>query len=241
MKNKCTSFIFSFLFISTFSFANTTDSTQTNSNKSIFETTNQQRLEIQKEKVEKIDRNYNRDSKELKPDDYKNPTTAMWLSALLPGAGQIYNQEYWYIRVPVIWGGGFLLYNWYNQSNDLYEEHNKLYNDFYYLKIQKGQNAKANYTFTGRYSYLNSASSVDVEVMLNYFESRRDYYLEKRESAMIFLGLTYFAQIIDAYVVAKFLTFDIDENVELRVQPASVAFDPIEDRESISFGLQLKF
>ncbi len=30
-----------------------------------------------------------------------NPRTALWLSALLPGAGQIYNRAYW--KAPVVW------------------------------------------------------------------------------------------------------------------------------------------
>jgi len=31
-----------------------------------------------------------------------NPRTALWLSVLLPGAGQIYNRAYW--KAPLVWG-----------------------------------------------------------------------------------------------------------------------------------------
>ena len=36
--------------------------------------------------------------------DYPNPRKAALLS-IIPGGGQIYNKKWWYVKVPVIWGG----------------------------------------------------------------------------------------------------------------------------------------
>jgi hypothetical protein len=63
----------------------------------------------------------------------KSPLTAVLMSAVLPGAGQIYNQSYF--KAPIIWGAaGLLVYGWfYNQ--DRYKEYRDLYlqteNNFY--------------------------------------------------------------------------------------------------------------
>jgi hypothetical protein len=57
----------------------------------------------------------------------KSPWTAVLMSAVVPGAGQIYNESYW--KAPLIWGlTGWLVYNWvdnnknYKSNRDLYAQ-----------------------------------------------------------------------------------------------------------------------
>jgi hypothetical protein len=79
-----------------------------------------------------------------------HPTKSAWLavglSALVPGAGQIYDESYW--KVPVIWGvGGYWIYEWgqlnnkYHEYGDLYDQtHNQTYQsvrDFYHDERDK--------------------------------------------------------------------------------------------------------
>src|SRR5438552_132453 len=46
----------------------------------------------------------------------KSPWLAVGLSAALPGAGQLYDENYW--KVPVIWGlGGYWIYEWVKLNN----------------------------------------------------------------------------------------------------------------------------
>jgi len=55
----------------------------------------------------------------------KSPWTAVLWSAVIPGAGQIYNESYW--KAPIIWGVlGWLGYNWV-QNNNSYNEYKDLY------------------------------------------------------------------------------------------------------------------
>jgi hypothetical protein len=55
----------------------------------------------------------------------KSPWTAVLMSAVIPGAGQIYNESYW--KAPIIWGIlGWLGYNWV-QNNNSYKENKNLY------------------------------------------------------------------------------------------------------------------
>ena len=67
----------------------------------------------------------------------KSPWTAVLLSAVVPGAGQIYNESYW--KAPLIWGiSGWLVYNWI-QNNKNYKENSNLYlqtNEAPYQKLR---------------------------------------------------------------------------------------------------------
>lgn len=55
----------------------------------------------------------------------KSPWTAVLMSAVIPGAGQIYNESYW--KAPIIWGlAGWLVYNWV-QNNNSFKENKNLY------------------------------------------------------------------------------------------------------------------
>lgn len=55
----------------------------------------------------------------------KSPWTAVLMSAVIPGTGQIYNESYW--KAPIIWGlAGWLVYNWV-QNNNSFKENKNLY------------------------------------------------------------------------------------------------------------------
>ncbi|NWF90765.1 MAG: hypothetical protein HXY50_15065 [Ignavibacteriaceae bacterium] len=55
----------------------------------------------------------------------KSPWTAVLLSAVIPGAGQIYNESYF--KAPIVWGiSGWFVYNWI-QNNSNYKDNSDLY------------------------------------------------------------------------------------------------------------------
>lgn len=55
----------------------------------------------------------------------KSSWTAVLMSGVVPGAGQIYNESYW--KAPLIWGiGGWLVYNWV-QNNKSFKENRDLF------------------------------------------------------------------------------------------------------------------
>jgi hypothetical protein len=116
---------------------------------------------------------------------HKSPWGAIGRSAIIPGWGQIYNESYW--KVPVVWGFlGYFFYIW-NDSNQLYWDWKKRYSESL-------ENSR-----TGNLSFRN----------------KRDFYRDQRDEFAVYIGLTYFLNLVDAYVDAHLFDFTVKENIFL--------------------------
>lgn len=128
----------------------------------------------------------------------KSTLLAMGLSAVLPGAGQIYNESYW--KTPIILGlGGWFVYEWI-QYNNLYRDYRDQYN--------------ASITPT----VLNGNSRL---------KDVREFYRDERDGFAWYLGLLYAVNILDAFVDASLFDFHKDSKVILQAfpQPTGVALN----------------
>ena len=112
----------------------------------------------------------------------KSPMGAFWRSALLPGWGQFYNESYW--KIPIIWGvSGWFVYMWIDRNNQ-YQNYKDLY-------LQS----------------LNTASFENLG-----YKKLRDFYRDDRDLFALYIGITYFLNLIDAYVDAHLFDFDVSIN-----------------------------
>lgn len=146
------------------------------------------------------------------------PKKAALLSAVLPGAGQIYNKKYW--KLPLVYGAlgtaGFLFVNnryWYQQYrtayiNDL--DTNNAISQFALQGISTGQ--------------LREAADA----------SRRNM-----EYAAIGFALVYVLQLVDATVDAHLFHFDVTDDLSLNWQPAT--FRRSFGTQQYGLALQLNF
>jgi hypothetical protein len=126
-----------------------------------------------------------------------NPNRAAILSAVLPGAGQAYNKQYW--KIPLIYGG-FVALGHYTRYND------RLYKSFrsaYAAETDVDPNTVNPYPVSG--DVLNFNSQI----------LRRD-----RDYLMIMTALFYLINIADAHISAHLHEFQINEALSMRVQPA---------------------
>lgn len=125
----------------------------------------------------------------------KSPWGAVGRSALLPGWGQIYNESYW--KVPIFLGafGGFL-YGW------------SFYNDQYWK-------------YAGLYQDSITESNPNGDSGLR---QDRDFYRDERDTFMIYLVLTYFLNLVDAYVDAHLFDFDVSENFQINSKQLNMRF-----------------
>ncbi len=122
----------------------------------------------------------------VSPPETKSTTLAMVLSAVLPGAGQVYTGRYW--KIPIIWGFGVYFGSQWNKANNLYNDASERYE----LSLKQGVNA-------GR---------GDAQVRYE-----RDFYHDERDRFAFYIALTYALNIIDAYVGASLYNFDVSDDL----------------------------
>ncbi len=117
---------------------------------------------------------------------FKSPATAIILSAILPGAGQVYTGRYW--KVPLIVGFGAYFVNMWIKMDNHYTESR----DAYSASVAAG------------------AGNGQGDSRLLY---ERDFYRDERDRFGFYVALTYLLNIIDAYVGASLYDFDVGDNL----------------------------
>ncbi len=121
----------------------------------------------------------------------KSPTTAMLLSGVCPGAGQVYNGSYW--KTPIILGLGiYFVSEWLNNNRRADD-----YRQQFDLSVQTLP------------PYGNTR-----------LRDLREFYKDQRDSFTWYFFILYVLNIVDAYVDASLYGFDVSPTLSLRGLPA---------------------
>jgi len=130
-----------------------------------------------------------------------SPKKAALLSAVLPGAGQVYNKKYW--KLPIIYAGaaGLVYSLQFNQSRYV------KYRDAYKYRIDDDATTVDDYV--GIYSDDN-------------LNTLQQYYHRYRDLTVIGFAALYALNIIDASVDAHLFTFNVSDDLSLNVQPTLI-------------------
>jgi hypothetical protein len=120
----------------------------------------------------------------------KSPGMAMLYSALLPGAGQVYNESYW--KAPIIVGFGVYFVSMWLHNNRLYEDY--------------------------RDQYIASITPEDPNGNTN-LQSLREFYRDQRDTFTWYFFILYFLNIADAYVDASLYDFNVGDDLSIRLMP----------------------
>ncbi len=144
-----------------------------------------------------------------------DPIKSLWYSALMPGAGQIYNRKYW--KLPIIVGGFMGLAYGISFNSRYYTDYSNAYRDAY----SSDPNANSYINFLP-YSYRNNKEWIEKnkEWIRSSLKSRKDYYRRNRDLCIVGMLAVYGLAIIDAYVDAQLYNFDISPDVSLKLSPA---------------------
>lgn len=138
-----------------------------------------------------------RAKKEVKKAIYGKARTAAIMSAVIPGAGQAYNKDYW--KMPLVYaalgGLGYWAYN-----------NNKEYK--YY-----SNNLRAMYDDDP--NTINTSQYKDASQLI----TQKNQYKKSRDLALILCGVAYALNIIDANVSAHLKTFDVSDDLSLQFKP----------------------
>lgn len=125
----------------------------------------------------------------------KSAHKASILSAVVPGAGQVYNKKYW--KVPIIYA---------SLATSIYfikDNQNKLttYQDAYITRSNGGTD-----------DYIDIYNNSQLLTIVDYYERNRDV-------SYIIAGAIYLLNIVDASVDAHLFDFDISEDLSLNTTP----------------------
>jgi hypothetical protein len=121
----------------------------------------------------------------------KSGSLAMLFSALLPGAGQVYAHRYY--TIPIFWGFGVYFSSVAIKANKQYMDNRGKFSESVRLDT--------------------AAQSGNLNQIQANLLSARDFYHDQRDEFILYLALTYFLNIVDAYVGATLYDFDVSDNL----------------------------
>lgn len=147
------------------------------------------------------------------PDFKPDPIRALWLSLIFPGAGQIYNRKYW--KLPIVYGGFLGCAYALTWNNQMLRDYSQAYLDI----MDSDPNTKSyekmlpiGYDISGR-----------EEQFKEIFKNKKNYFRKYRDMSIFAFFAVYAIAAIDAYVDAELSSFDISEDLTLRVTPAVIS------------------
>jgi hypothetical protein len=122
---------------------------------------------------------------------YKSPGKAAVFSAALPGFGQVYNESYW--KIPIIYGvGAFFVYEYISYDKKFDEYSNKF----------------------------NMSITPDNPNGYSTYKVYREYYRDQRDAFLWYGGLLYLLNILDAFIDAHLYSFDVSDDLSIRIIPS---------------------
>lgn len=148
-----------------------------------------------------------------------DPKKAAILSAVLPGLGQAYNNQYW--KIPLVYGGGLLIGHYIEYNHRIYNEFKNA------LTAEADGNDLTVNPYAGRFSQ-------------EALTRNRDAFRRNRDMLIIIAGAFYLLNIVDAHVSAHLHEFDINENLSMKVSPSIQPTPLFSQAVGVSVSLRLK-
>ena len=169
-----------------------------------------------------------------KPD----PIKAVWLGAIVPGAGQIYNKSYW--KLPIVYGAfmgcGYAI-TW---TNNRYTGYKSAYLDLY-NDIQAGtvsEDPSKSYIAVIPEGY-NLERVGGKDRWMNTLKNQQNIYRRYRDYSILATVIVYALSLIDAYVDAQLFDFDISPDLTLNVEPQ--IYQDLQHQQSAELKLAIQF
>lgn len=142
-----------------------------------------------------------------------DPTRAVWMSALFPGLGQVYNRRYW--KLPIIVGGYLGLGYATSWNNSMLRDYSRAYRDI----MDSDPTTKSYMDF---FPPTVNESDLDRAWLTSMLKSRKDYFRRNRDLCIIGMVGVYLLAMVDAYVDASLSHFDITDDLSIDVVPALI-------------------
>ncbi len=158
-----------------------------------------------------------------------DPQRALWLSALCPGLGQVYNRRYW--KLPIVVGAFVGLSYGASWNNRMYKDYSKGYRDV----MDDDPDTRSYMDF---FPPTVRESDLETAWLQKVMKNKRDYYRRYREICVIAMVGVYLLNIVDAYVDASMAHFDISPDLTLDVSPTAIDNGVVGGGRLPSLGVQ---
>jgi hypothetical protein len=160
-----------------------------------------------------------------------NPSRAVWLGALVPGLGQIYNKKYW--KLPLLYGGFAGLIYAISWNGRMYNDYRNAYLDI--TDDNPNTTSYLNFLSPGqRNSFTTSELTNALKNKVSSFRRYRDL------SVICAIGL-YAISMIDAYVDAQLADFDVSPDLSMKIAPTLFKNNNLQQGGlNASLGMKLK-
>jgi len=150
---------------------------------------------------------------------YHSPKKAGYMSAILPGLGQVYNKKYW--KLPIIYGGfAVLTYNIINNNTN-------------YIKFRDAYIARIDEDPTND-DILPQYTTDNLRIIKNN-------YWKSRDLSIILTVTLYILNIFDAIADAHLYSYDISDDLSLRIDPVVIPTYNIGQTSVNGVGISLNF
>lgn len=147
--------------------------------------------------------------REFNPD----PNRALWMSALCPGLGQLYNRRYW--KLPIVVGAYVGLGYATNWNNRMLRDYTQAYRDI-------TDNDPSTNSYMDFYPPNTDEASLNKGWLEKVLKNKKDKFRRQRDLCIISMIGVYLVAMVDAYVDASLAHFDISDNLSMDVHPAVI-------------------
>lgn len=155
-----------------------------------------------------------------------DPTRAVWLSALCPGLGQIYNRRYW--KLPIVIAGFMGLGYGTSWNNTQFKDYSNAYMD-----LMSGDPDKKSYM--NFFPPNTDESSLNKDWLQSVLKNRKNFYRRNRDLCIICMVAVYLVAIVDAYVDAQLAHFDISPDLTMDISPGFYT-EPVSRKYSLGMN-----
>lgn len=160
-----------------------------------------------------------------------DPNRAVWMSALCPGLGQVYNRRYW--KLPIIVAGFMGLGYGTSWNNTQFKDYSNGYMD-----LMSGDPDRKSYM--DFFPPNTDESSLNKEWLQSVLKNRKNYYRRNRDLCIICMVGVYLLAIVDAYVDAQLAHFDISPDLTMDISPGFYT-EPVTRKYAIGMNWAFTF
>lgn len=158
--------------------------------------------------------------------------------ALIPGGGQIYNRDYWKVGIvyAAMAGGTWTALYWHVRYKDFVKGYFSFYDSDYKL-INSSPDFKRPIFYRG--GVLTGERVDSLMLTIDQVKREKNRYRRYKGLSIIVTGLIYSLSIIEANVAAHLKTFDLTDDLTMRIEPK--VYQPMVNQPTAQVRLVFNF